>query len=322
MVTQYDKPFLSVEEQLALLVSRGMQVDDTNEAKHYLRHEGYYRLSSYFHPFRKIGKDGKRIDEFVAQANFTNVIQLYEFDKWLRTIMLSALRAVEISVRVAVAHHLGEKDIFAHENPHCLNGNFISQESDRRGKTWYEVWVDKYHHLLSRNDQEDFVRQFIEKYGQRIPIWVAIELWDFGLLSRFYGGMKFNDQQVVSRLYGVEEPYLFASWLRNFNYVRNVCAHHCRLWNRNIVEQPRLPQKNMIPDLRHLTERGVKSPGSRVYTTLALTTYVLEHMHYHGLWKQSVETLFDKFPICKSVSLDMVGVPQDWKQLTLWKQLT
>jgi abortive infection bacteriophage resistance protein len=319
MLTEYNKPFLSIEEQMALLVKRGMQVDEPAQAQHYLRHEGYYRLSSYFHPFRAIGRDGKRVDNFAPGANFRDVIHLYDFDKWLRVNTFSALRAIEISVRVAVAHHLGEKDIFAHEHPQCLNGHFTTQEGSRRGMTKYQAWLEKYHHLLSRDDQEDFVRQFIEKYGQRIPIWVAIEIWDFGLLSRFFSGMKFNDQQAISRLYGVDDPNVFASWLRNFNYVRNVCAHHSRLWNRNIVEQPRLSQKHPIPLLRHLTERGVKAPGARTYATLALTTYVLRQMGYRGPWREAVIGQFKKFPVCASVSLDMMGVPHNWRDLPLWQ---
>jgi abortive infection bacteriophage resistance protein len=260
------------------------------------------------------------VDQFVPDANFSDVIRLYEFDKWLRSLMLSVLRTIEISVRVAVAHHLGKQDIFAHENPNYLAPSFAKHESTWRGKSWYQAWLDKYHLLLARDDQEDFVRQFIEKYGMKIPIWVAIEIWDFGLLSRFYGGMKFNDQRAVSLLYGVDDPNLFASWLRNFNYVRNVCAHHSRLWNRNIVEQPRLTQRIPIPLLRHLTAHGAKAPGTRTYTTIALATYILRRMQHNTGWLPNITALLDKFPACSSVSPDMMGLPENWHTLELWNE--
>ncbi|MDR1498206.1 MAG: Abi family protein [Puniceicoccales bacterium] len=321
LVIAYNKPFLSIEEQRALLVRRGMQVENPDEADYYLRNEGYYRLSSYFHPFRRVGSDGKRLDAFVPEANFEDVIRLYEFDKSLRTSMLTVLRSVEISVRVAIAHHLGKKDIFAHENPSLLRYAFTHGESNRRDKTWYQVWLNKYHLLLARDDQEDFVRSFIIKYGQKIPIWVAIEIWDFGLLSRFFGGMKFNDQQAVSRLYGVDDPNLFSTWLRTFNYVRNVCAHHSRLWNRNIVEQPRISQREPILLLKHLVTNKLKSPSSRIYATLALVTYILRQMHRrnHTLWVKSIGLLLEEFPKCSSVSPEMMGFPRNWRELTLWR---
>jgi abortive infection bacteriophage resistance protein len=293
-------------------------MDDPDEATHYLRHEGYYRISAYFHSFRLIGKDGKRMDDFAPDSNFSDVVRLYEFDKWLRSLMLAALRAIEISVRVSIAHHLGQHDIFAHENPATFKQSFVQNESTWRGKSWYQAWLDKYRLALARDDQEDFVRQFITKYGWKIPIWVAIELWDFGLLSRFFGGMKFNDQQTVSLLYGVEDPNVFGSWLRNFNYVRNVCAHHSRLWNRNIVEQPRFTQRIPIPLLRHLTTRGIKAPGTRAYATIALATYVLRQMRHTTDWPAAITALFKKFPRCSAVSLDMMGVPPDWQTLPLW----
>lgn len=317
MVADYDKPFLSISEQLALLEGRGMLVEDRAEAEHYLRHEGYYRLSSYWHPFRVIGKSGQREDPFVPGANFSDVLQLYEFDKWLRSLILSWLRGIEISVRVAVAHQLGEKDIFAHENPAMLNGKFVKRSSDRPGKTWHEVWLDKYRHLLLRNGREDFVQIFIDKYGTRIPIWVAIEIWDFGLLSRFFEGMKFNDQQAVSQQYGVNDPHLFASWLNSFNYVRNVCAHHSRLWNRTLIRQPRIPSKNEIPLLNHLGDQ--RNVSARTYTTLALCAYVLRKMEFRGPWLESLHTLLEKFPTGPCLSLKMMALPENWRQLPLWQ---
>jgi abortive infection bacteriophage resistance protein len=317
--TSYDKPFLSIEEQLELLAQRGMHIPDRDEATHYLRHEGYYRLSTYFIPFRQRSPKGESLDNFYEGTSFSDVVKIYDFDKQLRLYMLPALRAIEISVRVAVAHHLGRKNIFAHETPACLNNLFVTRESTRRGKTWHQVWLDKYHALLARDDQERIVRQFIAKYGQKIPIWVAIEIWDFGLLSRFFAGMKFPDQQTVSRTYGVDDPNLFASWLRNFNAVRNVCAHHSRLWNRNIVDQPRLISKHPISLLKHLTERGVKSPGARVYATLALTNYLLREMKYRTPWRESIIALLKEFPSSQHISPEMMGLPQNWSQLPLWQ---
>lgn len=320
MALDYAKPFLTIAEQVALIARRGMHIADAAEAEHYLRHEGYYRLGAYLHPFRQtIPVTGQRLDTYVPTARFSDVIRLYEYDKWLRLVMLSGLRAIEISVRVAIAHHLGAKDIFAHENPHCFNNAFTTQESSRRGKTQYQAWLDKYHLLLARDDQEDIVRQFISKYGQKIPIWVAIELWDFGLLTRFFGGMKFTDQQAISRHYGVDEPHLFASWLRSFNYVRNVCAHHSRLWNRNIVEQPRLVTKHPDSLLRHLTERDARGAGTRVYSILALATFVLRRMNYRGPWSRNAVQLLERFPACESLSSGMMGVPHNWRELPLWK---
>ncbi len=317
MVTDYNKPFLSIAEQIALLESRGMYVEDYAEIEYYFRNEGYYRMSSYWYPFRMLDKTGQRDDLFVKGASFTHVIQLYEFDKWLRSIVLSGLRGIEISVRVAVAHELGAKDIFAHENPSLLNPRFAQPANDRRQKGKYQIWLEKYRHLLLRKGQEDFIQTFIDKYGTKIPIWLAIEIWDFGMLTRFYDGMKYQDQQAVSKQYGVHDPKIFSSWLNAFNYVRNICAHHSRLWNRALIRQPRIPDKGVIPLLDHLTRQ--RNMASRTYTILAMCSYVLQQMQFRGLWLEPLRFLAEKFPSCPSLSLEMMGFPENWKTLELWQ---
>ncbi|MDR0535758.1 MAG: Abi family protein [Puniceicoccales bacterium] len=318
-LAEYNKPFLSTDEQRELLARRGLRIEDPALLDSYLRHEGYYRMSPYFHAFLLAGPDGGKLDCFSPGTSFADVARLYEYDKWLRSLMLAALRSIEISVRVAIAHHLGRRDIFAHENPNTFKQSFLANESTFRGKSWHQAWLDKYRQLLTRKDTEDYIRAFMAKYGERIPIWVAIELWDFGLLSRFFSGMKNPDQQAVSMTYGVGEPGIFASWLRNFSYVRNVCAHHSRLWNRNLVEQPRLVLSNPIPELRHLCARGVKAPGSRAYATIALSAYVLKKMNHVGDWGARISALFEAFPSSPPCVLPrMMGIPENWRELALW----
>ena len=76
-----------------------------------------------------------------------------------------------------------------------------------------------------------------------MPIWIAIELWDFGTLSRAFKGMQNRDQVDVATRFQVPDWLLMESWLRTLNYVRNVIAHHGRLWNLSLSVNPRLPRR-------------------------------------------------------------------------------
>jgi abortive infection bacteriophage resistance protein len=69
-----------------------------------------------------------------------------------------------------------------------------------------------------------------------LPIWVSVELWEFGMLSTFYQGMSVVDKSVIAMKYGVPDWQVMQSWLRSLNFVRNVAAHHSRLWNKNLVD--------------------------------------------------------------------------------------
>lgn len=236
------KKWKSFDEQLALLKSSGLIVENDKAALGYLERIGYYRLSGYFYPFRDFeislqgGLKYQRKDSFIANARFEEVAQLYVFDKHLRLMALDALERIELAVRVDIAYLLGERDIYAHENPSCLHGNFAKKVQKYSGRTRHDEWLEKYHGFIHRARKEPFVAHYLNNY-QTLPIWVAIEIWDFGAFSKLFSGMKIADQNQIASKYGVLNGQEFAGWLRGLNFVRNVCAHHSRLWNINILER-------------------------------------------------------------------------------------
>ena len=236
-MSRYNKPHLSFEHQLELLKSRGLEVTNDNTALEYLRRLGYYRLSGYWYPCRKLLSSTERqsklarpqrSDEFMPGARFQDTVALYVFDKKLRLLILDAIERVEVAFRVDIAYLLGEKDPFAYAKPDLLHGNFTKKIDLKTGKTRYQEWISKHDQLIKRS-KEDFVEHYKAKYGLPLPIWVAIELWDFGLLSVFYQGMTVKDKAVIANKYNIPDWQIMESWLRSLNYARNVGAHHSRL---------------------------------------------------------------------------------------------
>lgn len=181
-MTAQVKPWKSIDEQLEILRSRGLEIEDRDRAKRYLNRLGYYRLSGYWYPFRQFreadnGQTAElRRDVFMAGSRFGDLIRLYVFDKKLRLLALDALERIEMALRVDVAHLLGKRDTCAHENPNCFHGNFsIKINSD--GKTAHQRWLEKYHQQVRRESRSSFVAHHLQKYGS-LPIWVAIEIPD------------------------------------------------------------------------------------------------------------------------------------------------
>lgn len=207
------KPWLSFADQLQQLQDRGLQVDNPAAALDYLERLGYYRLSGYWYPLRAIDPaasiaQGKavRLDSFAPGSRFEDVVRLYVFDKKLRLLALDALERIEMAVRVDVAHLLGQRDPSAHENPACLHGNFAKKVITRgadAGRTQHQVWLAKYQSMLGRARKEPFVAHHQQQYGA-LPIWAAIEAWDFGLLSKLFAGMQHADQQMIAAMYMVK----------------------------------------------------------------------------------------------------------------------
>lgn len=315
------KPWMSYKDQLQQLCDRGLQVDDTLAALDYLERLGYYRLSGYWYPLREIDqeeseKQGKAIrkDTFVTGSRFEHVVQLYVFDKKLRLLALDALERIEMAVRVDVAYLLGKRSPAAHENPIYFHGNFakkISRQEPNNGKTKHQVWLSKYQALLQRARKEPFVLHHKQQYGS-LPIWTAIEIWDFGLLSKLFAGMKYEDQNEIANMYNAQNGRIFAQWLRSFNFIRNVSAHHSRLWNINVVERSAVP-----PDWT------VQFDNARPFFYFCLMQQLLGVICPNSTWGQRLigllENEFPKFPK-NLLSIYEFGIVEEWRNNLPWKK--
>lgn len=320
MSSNYKKPYLTFHEQLDLLKSRGMEIADEDRAISYLDKTGYYRLSAYWYSLRNLvlDQDGRtgaitttRDDTFYPGSTFQNVLDLYVFDKRLRLLVMDAIERIEVSIRVDVAYLLGGKDTFAHTKPSLLHGNFTKKIQPKSGKTAYTEWMEKYDKVLSRS-KEDFVRHFRQKYGLPLPIWVSIELWEFGMLSKFYQGMSVADKRAVALKYGISDGSILETWLRSLNFVRNVAAHHSRLFNKNLVDQPKLPKQGEIPKFDHLL--GNQEALSRIYVVLCILVYLMRTVSPNSTWFKRLHHLIKAYPTAPRMSLSDMGFPVDWEE--------
>ena len=182
--------------------------------------------------------------------------------------MLDALERIEIALRVDIAHLLGRLDTFAHTKPDKLHKSFANKTKGNGKLTAFNAWNQKRIYVEARS-KEDFVEHYKAKHGPDLPIWVAVETWDFGALSQLFAMMKVKHQTQIAMKYGVADWEAFQSWLRSLNYLRNICAHHSRLWNRNIVDQPSLPEAGAL-GVAGQTE-GQQSFRSRAYLPALFT---------------------------------------------------
>ncbi|MDQ6992768.1 MAG: Abi family protein [Mariprofundus sp.] len=73
----YDKPAITIDEQIILLIKRGLSVPDKARAAHYLRYISYYRLSIYTRTFQVTGSEDHQFQDNVA---FDDILNLYTFD--------------------------------------------------------------------------------------------------------------------------------------------------------------------------------------------------------------------------------------------------
>jgi abortive infection bacteriophage resistance protein len=322
------KPWKSLQEQLELLESRGMVISDDELAKHHLSRMGYYRLSGYAFAFRQRvpvpnqpKKTTRVLDDFVAGAQFKNIVDLYVFDKSLRLLAMDALERIEVAMRSQIAHVLGAYDPVAYLESKWFHHNFT--KINKNGLSLHHEWLAKQARLVS-GSKEEFMVHHKEKYGLPVPIWVACEVWDFGAMSHLFAGMTEVDQDKISIQYGVQNGRTFATWLRSLNYLRNVCAHHGRLWNRNVVDVPKLPPSNALAWVAFFEKRNQQGKiipdehlTTRVFLLLCICAHLLMVLCPNTSWIKRLKKLMDEFPDISNFKLNLLGMgaKNGWEQI-------
>ena len=113
------------------------------------------------------------------------------------------------------------------------------------------------------------------------------------------------------------------SWVRNFNYTRNLVAHHSRLWNKYIVTRVRPPHRAVVnPTIHHLAkDRASESSANfnKIYPTLALIAYVLLSIGDGESWRRKLTLLMADFPTIEGISPEKdMGFPAEWGELDIW----
>lgn len=312
MPTPYTKPHMAVPDQIALLRGRGLEITDVDRAEAALTRIGYYRLSEYWRPMRETegveaGKAPVVRETFGADARFADVVDLYVFDKRLRMLILDAIERVEIAARVWCAHTLGARDPYLHRDWRALDPEFVGKD--------HAAWLARIDAAASRS-REDFVANFLKEYAPPLPLWVSIECWDFGMLSYFVSGLSTPDKTAMAAHYGVPRREQLVSWMRAINHVRNICAHHARLWNRVLVDRPKPPREGEEPLLDHLAL--YQQAHNRLYAVAAPLQFLLRTVHPGSSWSARLKDHLQTFPGSPHLKLAATGFPMNWEALPLW----
>jgi abortive infection bacteriophage resistance protein len=294
----FAKPWLSYADQVQLLLQRGLVVADPTAAEQFLSHLNYYRLSGYCLAF----EDSRH--QFVAGTTFEQVVEAYQFDLTLRDLVTEALEVIEVDLRAAIAYHFGQKyGAFGHTAPASFFKNFHHGD-----------WLDRLREEAQRSN-ELFVTHFKNNYSEfpDLPVWIVMEVMSFGGLSRMVSGMDKLDQRALGNRYGFQARVMWKT-THHLTYVRNLCAHHSRLWDRAWAIKPELPAgKNWTVPLL---------PGNnKLFCTLLLLRQIMKRIPaiatFASEWKDRVETHLGS-PPSSADRFNRMGLTANWNQHPVW----
>ena len=270
-------------EQLEILRARNVIVEDEPRCLDVLASINYYRFAAYFLPFKQDD------DLYFPGTQFWRVYRIYEFDRKLRSILFSALEEVETSLRARFAYyHAHQYGALGYMDPQCFS------ERHRPDK-----FKDNFDREVEYNKRSLMVAHHMQRYGGKFPIWVAVELFTFGMLSHFYEDMKTSDQKRLAKELYCSIPKNIISWLRCCTDLRNICAHYGRLYYRIFTAMP----AGVTAHDRQLR---------RLWGAIcALKSLYPDTSRWNDEVLVRIQALFDEYT--EDICLAHIGFPEDWE---------
>ena len=302
MTRTYSKSALTWQQQVAHLRANGMQIVDDAKAEYWLRHVSYYRLSAYWLYFEyPKGHQGLR---FRPGTTFDRVTALYDFDRVLRRLVMRGTEHVEVALRGSWAYQLGamgdghsylDASLYIKRPEFHSNMSKIASETGRSSET--------------------YIKHYREKYDSPPlpPVWMVAEMMTFGHLSRWYSSLA--DRSLRNRIaapLGLPETVL-VPLIRHVTDIRNICAHHGRLWNRGFLIPPKLAQK---PDaLRDTLDLSATQAPAKLYNAVCLIGHVVRTVAPESTWLADLAAHVSIHP---EGDLASMGFPANWQQRSMW----
>lgn len=298
----FEKRAFTIEEQIAQLRSRGLIINPEDEAAHYLSHISYYRLGEYWY----VMQEDKTAHKFKPNSRFADVIALYNFDRELRILLFDVIEKLEISLRTKMIYHL------SHEfDPWWFQNFQLFQDSRALVRTLSNLEEE-----ISRS-KDITIKSHFKKHKDDLrfpPAWKSLEQTSFGALSKLYGNLKSSvgSKNTIAEEFGAVNHTYLPSWLQSISQIRNYCAHHSRLWNRNLPGAPKLLSR---PPNKWSEDVPKQHEFQYLYVHLCLMKYMLNIVQPINHFTPKLESLFTKYP---NVDPKALGMKPRWKDEPLW----
>jgi abortive infection bacteriophage resistance protein len=305
----FTKRALDLQDQASLLASRGLIFENWAEAHEHLEHIGYYRFTGYLRPF-KIGGGGPDAENFRPGTTFELVHDRYVFDRKLRMLILEAVEKIEIAVRSSISNSLAIR-----HGPHWYldpklfaNPNYAPREIDV-GR-WHAGFIDDLKKQIGHDDlhrRDVFIQHYYTTYDrpEMPPCWMVFEVISFGSISFCFKFLLQSECKDVCQKFGLSHQVL-GSWLHSISYVRNLCAHHARVWNRVLTIRP------VIPKARRSAFNG---QNGHIFAALLMLQIMLRRIWGDNHWAAALRSLVETHP---KIPLNLMGFPEGWVLQKEW----
>ena len=248
---KYTKEFKTFKEQVLLLKNRGLKFEkiDENEAENILSHINYYKLSNYIKAF-------ENPKDVYFEVDFADAMKLYEFDRDLSRILFGLVEKIEISFKTSLAHTISEYIINSTKNSDPFAYLDIKNWHDRkyiRDKKSAQEKENEFRQKIceyTNRDREKYIVDYFKKYNEEyVPLWVLIEIIDFGFACRMFSDSNIDIRKSIAKKYSILNYRDFNFYMKNLKFIRNKLAHNSYIWNLNLINKINKPIVTKIGDI-------------------------------------------------------------------------
>jgi Abortive infection bacteriophage resistance protein len=298
MSSSYSKQCTLPSDLIPLLRGRGLVISNEPQAENYLWGIGYFRFSAYLRP---LYREPKSKHLFKDNASFEQALNMYRFDRKLRLLLFNEIERIEVAIRSALVNIVsdGVRDVFWMTNArYFYNSNVFNNSlgiiDTELGRT-----------------KEEFVLHFKNTYSDAYPpAWMIAEILPLGVICSIYRNINNHSlRKKVAKHFGLTTT-VFESWILTLAILRNLCCHHARVWNKDLVVRPTLPQSTHYSWID-----TSKTDIKRVYIRICMIKYLLCSVSPMNKFTDKIKGLIAEYP---NIDIRAMGFPADWEAEPLW----
>jgi len=296
---KYAKLPISIREQIYKLKQRGLYFADEQKAAHYLSNISFYRLRAYTYPFQ----DNENANHpFIKAVSFDDIISLYVFDKSLRLLLFNAIEKIEIAFRTQIIYQYA----MVYGSHWHLNMSLYNNSS------LFASHISSLQKEIDRS-KETFITHYTATYTdpKEPPAWMSLEVTSMGLLSKIFSNLKDDTcKDAITRHFGLKDVDTLENWMLCFSLIRNICAHHSRVWNRRMTKL-KIPKKPLHAFIQNRAIYPYK-----LYAYLSCMQYLLNSISPDHHFKDNLLQLMKDCPLLQEKEM---GFPNNWQEEKFWK---
>ncbi len=303
------KIFKNLDEQIDILRSKGLVIDNIDKAKEILFRENYFFISGYRHLFMTTKKD----NHFIAGTTFEELYAMFSFDRKIRNIFFSFILIIENNMKSIISYQLSKK--YGYKEKDYLNPENFTQDSMKTRQV-YDILNKMRRQIRINGRKHNATLHYIDNYGY-VPMWILVKVLSFGIISEFYGILKNEDQIKIAELYrlDVETLTIYLSLVSNY---RNICAHEEVLYDHRT--------QRSIPDCKYhqqlcieIIEDEYKYGKNDLYAMVIIMKQMLSEDEFRDLMNQvsyEADILEGRLHSVSTISiLNSCGFPNNWKNI-------